>query len=136
MGCLKAFAAGFVATLTFHQGLLALLYAVGASPRRAFAMAAVGPLKVPAVVSLAFWGGIWGIALWLALRGLAQGPTSYWLLAAALGALGPSLVAWFVVMPAKGLPVAGGWSAQVVVGALLLNGAWGIGTALFLKLFR
>ena len=51
-----------------------------------------------------------------------------------IGALGPSLVAWFVVMPIKGLGAAGGWDPKIIVGALLLNGAWGIGTALLIRM--
>lgn len=130
----KAFLAGFLSTLLFHQGLLAILHAAGATPRTAFSLAPTAPLNVPAVFSLAFWGGIWGIILWLLIA--RSGGATYWLLALLLGAILPSIVALFVVMPLKGLPVAGGWKAQVVVGALILNGAWGIGTALFMRLFQ
>lgn len=132
MEFLKAFIAGFVSTLTFHQGALALLYAAGLSPKPPFAMTATAPFRVPAVLSLAFWGGLWGIALWLAIRG-APGP-GYWMLAAVLGALGPSIIALFVVFPLKGMPVAGGWDPKIITGALILNGAWGVGVALFMRL--
>ena len=60
---MKAFIAGFASTLVFHQGVLWLLYAGGFSPRAPWNMAPVPPLNVPAVVSLAFWGGVWGIVL-------------------------------------------------------------------------
>ena len=53
-----------------------------------------------------------------------------------LGALLPSIVALFVVMPLKGMPAAGGWSPAIIAGALLLNGAWGIGLALFMRAAR
>ena len=56
-----AFLAGFLSTLIFHQGLLALLHAAGASPRPAYVMTAAPPLGVPQVLSLAFWGVLWGI---------------------------------------------------------------------------
>ena len=75
----KAFLAGFFSTLIFHQGLLAILHAAGASPRAAYALVPVPPLGVPAVLSLAFWGGLWGILLWLVIAGV-EGPR-YWLLA-------------------------------------------------------
>jgi hypothetical protein len=130
---LKAFLAGFLSTLVFHQGLLALLHASGATDRKAFTMAPTPPLGVPAVISLAFWGGIWGILLWLAIRSSAG--AAYWLLAIVLGALAPSIIAFFVVFPLKGQPVAGGWQPAILVGALLLNGAWGFGVALFQRLF-
>ena len=58
---LKAFIAGFASTLVFHQGVLWLLYAGGFSPRAPWNMTPVPPLNAPAVVSLAFWGGVWGI---------------------------------------------------------------------------
>ena len=127
---LKAFIAGFVSTLVFHQSVLWLLYAGGFSPRAPWNMTPVPPLHAPAVISLAFWGGLWGIVLW-ALIGASSG-SAYWIKAVVIGALGPSLVAWFVVMTIKGLGAAGGWDPKIIVGALLLNGAWGIGTALLI----
>ncbi|MCG6118833.1 MAG: hypothetical protein MEQ07_11690 [Aquimonas sp.] len=127
---LQAFVAGFLATLVFHQGLLGLLHAAGISPAAAWNMAAVPPLGVPAVLSLAFFGGLWGIVLWLLIRGRSGGV--HWALAFALGALLPSLVAWFVVFPLKGIAL----SSTLVVGALLLNGAWGLGVAVFMRLFK
>jgi len=130
---LKAFLAGFLSTLIFHQGLLAVLHGAGATDRKPYAVTPTPPFGVPAVISLAFWGGIWGILLWLAIRSAAG--TTYWLLAIVLGAVAPSLVALLVVFPLKGQPVAGGWQPAILVGALLLNGAWGIGVALFLRLF-
>lgn len=130
----RAFLAGFLATLVFHQGLLALLHAAGKTTRKAFDFHPVGPLHVPAVVSLAFWGGVWGIALWLMIGPLHG--AAHWLTALLVGAVAPSLVAFFVVFPLKGLPVGGGWKPDLIVGALILNGAWGIGVALFMRLFR
>jgi hypothetical protein len=134
MRAFTAFLAGFLATLVFHQGLLAILHLTGASPRAAWSMAPTPPLQVPQFLSLAFWGGLWGILLWLLVRSLAGSP-QYWITALLFGALAPSVIALFVVLPLKGLPVAGGWDRKLIVGALLLNGAWGIGTALLLRLF-
>jgi hypothetical protein len=132
MEYIKAFVAGFVAMLVFHQGLLAGLHAAGISPRAAFDMTATAPLHVPAVISLAFWGGLWGIALWWVIRSMAGVP--FWSLAVVLGAIGPSVVALFIVFPLKGLPMAGGWDPKIIVGALMLNGAWGLGVALVMRL--
>jgi hypothetical protein len=131
----EAFLAGFLSTLVFHQGLLAILHATGASPRAPSSMEPTAPLHVPAVLSLAFWGGVWGILLWLVIAG-AQGLPRYWLLALVFGAIAPSLVALLVVLPLKGQPAGGGWKPAVVVGALLLNGAWGLGVAVFMRLFH
>jgi hypothetical protein len=135
MNLWKAFLAGFLSTLIFHQGLLAILHAAGRTARAAYDMTPTRPFQVPAVLSLAFWGGIWGILLWLAIRGLAGSP-GYWLLAIGLGAVAPSLVALLVVFPLKGQPVGGGWKPEILIGALILNGAWGFGVALFCRLFR
>jgi hypothetical protein len=128
----KAFLAGFFSTLIFHQGLLAILHAAGATPRAPYSLDPTPPLGVPTVLSLAFWGGVWGILLWLVIAG-AEGPR-YWLLALLFGAVVPSLVALLVVLPLKGQPAGGGWKPAVIVGALLLNGAWGIGVAAFMRL--
>lgn len=129
---LAAFAAGFVSTVLFHQGVLALLHAAGAVPRAAWSWAPVPPFGVPSFLSLAFWGGLWGLPLWWLIR--RRTGAAYWLHALLWGALLPSLVALFIVFPLKGLPLAGGWDPKLLVGALLLNGAWGLGVALFMRL--
>ncbi|MDZ7829813.1 MAG: hypothetical protein U5K33_10120 [Halofilum sp. (in: g-proteobacteria)] len=127
---LKSFIAGFVATLVFHQGLVAILHAVGLVPFAAWNMVATEPLGVPAVISLAFWGGIWGIVLWLLIR-RSRG-TRRWLLALAIGAIGPTAVALLVVFPLKGISV----SLAMVPFGLILNGTWGVGTLLLLVAMR
>jgi hypothetical protein len=124
------FVAGFLATLIFHQGMLALLHLLGPAPAP-FNLTPTPPLGVPAVFSLAFWGGLWGIVLWWLVRG-RQG-ASYWTTAIVFGALAPSAVALLVVMPLKGLGVAGGYDPKIVVGALLVNAAWGFGSGLLLR---
>lgn len=130
---LKAFLAGLLSTLVFHQGMLALLHGLRMTPRNPWVMTPTPPMGVPFVLSLAFWGGVWGIALWLMIRG-ASGPR-HWVLAVVLGAILPTLVAFLVVYPLKGLPIGGGWKPDLIVGALLLNGAWGFGVPLFMRLF-
>jgi len=128
----RAFLAGFLSTLVFHQGVLAILHGAGATAYTPWVMTPVPPLGLPSVLSLAFWGGLWGGSLWPMIGG-ASGPR-YWLLAILLGAILPSLVAFLVVFPLKGLPIGGGWKPDLLVGALLLNGAWGFGVALFMRM--
>ncbi len=128
----KAFVAGFVSTLLFHQGLLQLLYVGGAFPRAAWSLTPVPPLGVPAVISLAFWGGLWGVVLWLIVRKHVGARRWGW--AALWGALLPSAVALFLVMPLKGMQVAGGFDPKLIVGALLLNAVWGLGVVLLMRL--
>lgn len=133
MWMLRSFIAGFVSTLLFHQGLLHLLFLAGKFPKPAWNMAATAPLHVPAVISLAFWGGVWGVALWAMIR--KQSHSRQWLLAVVLGALLPSLVALFIVFPLKGMAFAADWDPKMWMGAFLLNGAWGLGVILFMKAF-
>jgi hypothetical protein len=127
MFALKAFAAGFIATVLFHQGLFNLFYSVGMVPVPAFNMAPSYPLGVPAVISLAFWGGLWGwpVAYWIRHNHGAR----YWLKALLLGAAGPTAVAMLIVFPLKGLPV----ETKTIIGGLLLNGAWGLGVGFFMR---
>lgn len=135
MPYLIAFVAGFLATLIFHQGLVAIFHATGASPRPAWVRKATPPLGVPEVISLAFWGGVWAMVLLPLLSRWSAG-WSYWLAWIVAGAIGPTLVALFVVMPLKGKRMAGGGDPRLVVGALLVNAVWGLGTALLLRLAR
>ncbi|WP_199229454.1 hypothetical protein [Azospirillum sp. TSO22-1] len=132
---LAGFLSGFLAVLVFHQGMVGLLHLAGIVARAPFQLQPVPPLGVPAVLSSAFWGGVWGVAL-AGVAGRFPRGAGYWLAAAAFGALGPTLVAWFVVQPLKGLPSAGGWSFPGVLVGPLVNGAWGVGAALALRMIR
>jgi hypothetical protein len=42
----------------------------------------------------------------------------------------------FLVFPLKDMPMAGGWDPKLIVGALILNGAWGVGMALLMRLMH
>lgn len=126
---LRGFIAGFVATLTFHQATLGLLWTAGAVPRAPWSLAPVAPLGVPAVISLAFWGGLWGVVL-VAL--LSRVPArSQPLAALVFGAIAPSLVAWYVVAPLKGR--APPTTLQGMWVGLVVNAAWGVGTWLIAR---
>jgi hypothetical protein len=129
---LFGFIAGFLSTLIFHQLALGLLWSAGVAPSAPFSMAATQPFGVPAVFSLAFWGGVWGILFALSERRFAR-RGGYWLAAFLFGAVLPSLVALFVVLPLKGQPVGGGWRPALLLTAFLINGAWGVGTGLILR---
>jgi hypothetical protein len=130
----RAFIAGFLSTLVFHQGVLTLLWFSGAFPRAPYDVTPAPPLGVPAVLSLAFWGGVWGMLIWPFLCNAAAG--AYWMRALLIGAIAPSIVALFIVFPLKGMQVAGGWDPRIIVGAPMLNGAWGLGLALFMRSVR
>ena len=129
----RGFIAGFAATLVFHQGMLSILHGGGLAPMTAFDLQSTQPFGVPHIWSLAFWGGMWGIAFAWIVGHLPQGKL-YWIDAVLFGAVAPTLVAWFVVDPIKGLSPGNGWHSVGIVTALLLNGAWGLGTGLFMRL--
>ena len=145
MGCtiLLGFAAGFLAVLVFHQGTAVLLnllttkagIATGVFGRVPFPynMTPVRPFGVPAVVSAAFWGGVWGVVLAALLRGLRLPDLLFGFV---FGALVLTLVGFTVVASLKGLPLFAGGNRQVWWRALLYNGAWGWGAALLLRPFR
>jgi hypothetical protein len=113
------FISGAVSVLAFHQGAAALLHALALTPRVPYSMEATAPFGIPQMWSLAFWGGVWGV-----------------LLAATLfGAVLPTLVAWFVVAPLKGQPVAAGFVPMAMIIGPIVNAAWGLGTGTGLGLF-
>lgn len=138
MNYARAFAAGFVSTLIFHQAVIGLFYVLGAIPSAPWSLTPTAPLGVPAVISLSFWAGVWGIALWPLLKG-ASG-SAYWIRAVVLGAIGPTVVAFLIVVPLKRYLADAGWTPvldpKLWIGGLIVNGAWGFGLALLIRWFR
>jgi hypothetical protein len=74
---LLGFAAGRLAVPVFHQAALALLHATGIGPA-AWNMVPVPPFGVPALLSAAFWGGLWGIVLALVEPRFPRGAPTGW----------------------------------------------------------
>ena len=128
------FAAGFCGTIFFHQPALWLLHVAGFTPRTPYLMQPVPPFGIPSVISLAFWGGIWGLILIPAIARI-RSEGAYWIAAIVFGAVAPSLVAWFVVAPLKHQPIAAGGKPSAMALGLIVNGAWGLGTALLFRFF-
>lgn len=137
LAIVKAFIAGFVSTLTFHQGLLWVFVQAGLMDAMPWNMTPAPPFSVPDVISLAFWGGLWGIVIWLLIRNaLAAG---YYVGAIILGAIGPTLVYLTLVQWFKGQPVDAiveSWSLYGLGIGLALNGAWGLGLAVFMRFMQ
>jgi len=127
------FIAGAVAVLLFHQGAAALLHSLQLTARAPYSMQATSPFGIPQVWSITFWGGVWGVILAAALARLDGAR----LLIAALvfGAVFPTLVAWFVVAPLKGQPMAAGFAPAAMMIGPIVNAAWGLGTGIGLLLF-
>ena len=138
---LLGFLAGFLAVLVFHQGTVFLLHhwgnavpavvrVLGRTAGPGFSMAGVPPFGVPRVISLAFWGGIWGILL----AGLVhRRPWSDLLIGFLFGAVAATLVGFTLVARLRGVPMCAGGNLQTWLRVGLLNGAWGWGTALLLR---
>jgi hypothetical protein len=126
------FIGGFIAVLIVHQSLWYLFNLVGLIPpeRPAWPLDPIPPFGVPSVISKGFWGGVWGAVLAPLLSRL-RGP-AYWAGWIVVGAVALPLVAFFVVPPIKGEPIPELWPRFLA--ALMVNGAWGFGTALFLRL--
>ena len=131
MKWLKWFIAGALAVPFGHQPALWLLNVIGFVNRPVFVMTPTKPFLVPQVISLTFWGGVWGIILGLILTRVRG--ARYWWVAAIVGAIAPTLVAGLVVAPLKGQ--AGGVSATLFVVGLLINGVWGVVTAALYRVF-
>src|SRR3954471_19099252 len=102
----------------------------GHSPNGCLLSAECPPLGVPQVISLAFWGGFWG-GMWALITDRISRALPGWVAGLAFGALVPTSVGWFVVAPIKGQPIATGWDPAQMWVAPVVNGAWGLGTALF-----
>jgi hypothetical protein len=132
MRLLLGFVAAFVATLIFHQIGLGLLHVVGITPAMPYNFHPVRPFGVPQVISLAFWGGVWGIVFVLVERWLARSPGGYWVGAIIFGAVFPTVFSWLVVAPLKGLPLGYGFHFPGILIGPIVNGLWGLGTGLFL----
>jgi hypothetical protein len=125
------FIAGFFAVLIFHQGVWYLLYQIGMIPPElpAWPMDPIPPFGVPSVISKSFWGGLWGAALVPFLVRLSG--ARYWASWTIIGAVALTLTALYLVSWIKGQPMPAMWPRFYY--ALLVNGAWGFGTALLLR---
>ena len=131
---LPGFIAGALSVLTFHQGMWALLHVLevpGLTMPPPYPVDAIPPLHVPRLISLCFWGGLWGVllnAIWPARR------APMWVAGLCLG-VAAVLTGYFIVAPLKGLPIAGGWHLNNWARSLLINGTWGLGVGLLLTAY-
>jgi hypothetical protein len=123
------FVAGALAVAIFHQIMVLILTAGGMIPGTPYSLRPTPPFSVPAVVNTMFWGGVWGVVYAAVVD---RFPTNwpFWAVGLVFGAIGPVLVGWFVVAPIKGLPVAAGFVPTRMLAGVLINGFWGLGTAI------
>jgi len=131
---MMAFAAGALAVPVFHEGLLLLFYMCRMVPSAPFSFAPTRPFGVPELISISFWGGVWGVIFGLTLPRWLSG-AAYWIAAIVAGGVALTLVFTFVVWPLKFGDLPPSMLELFVVG-FILNGAWGLGWALFLAWFE
>ena len=90
-----------------------------------YSLAPVPPFGVPQVLSLAFWGGLWGIVFTLVEPWLNRAPGGPWVGGILFGMIVPTLVMWFVVMPLKGMQPADGFRFPRLLVSPVVNTLWG-----------
>jgi hypothetical protein len=122
------FVAGAIGVLLFHQGVILALYLLNLVPSSPYSIRATAPFGVPQVLSSAFWGGLWGIALVWCMTVL-RGADRLWI-ALLFGGILPTLVGILVVTPLKGGDPATRLQLASLLRGFVINGAWGLGTAL------
>ena len=129
------FIAGAVSILIFHQGGFALLALIEGRPVNIWSTRPIPPFGVPAILNAMFWGGLWGIVMVWAMQRW-RGKLPGWLIAALVAAIASTLVAWFVVAPIKGLPMAAGFNPANMWRAPLVYFVWGAGAGLIAEWLR
>ncbi|RJS91407.1 hypothetical protein [Salinisphaera sp. Q1T1-3] len=134
---IKALIAGFLSVLTFHQGMLWGLDRLDYLQARAWDLSPVPPFEIPAVISMACWGALWGVLLWLLIRRAEA--AGYYVGAIILGAILPTAVALSIVPLVHGASLedlVSGLSVNRVAIGMALNGSFGLGVAVFMRLMH
>jgi len=129
------FVAGALGVLVFHQFGFWIANELGYARAPLSNLRPVPPWGVPTILSMAFWGGLWGIGaacLIPRLPGLLNGVLGWVLFAAII----VTLVNWFVVFPIKGAPVGGGFHLPGLAVVPLVYALWGFGMWLIARLLR
>ncbi len=135
---LWGFVAGALAVAIFHQATILVLN--GFDFRTIWRMTpAIAPFGVPAIFNQMFWGGVWGI-VFAAVAPLLPRGMMYYLCGFLFGAIILVLSGWYLVPFIKSLfgqtglrygPNPAGWWRGP-----LINGMWGLGTAIILPLLN
>jgi hypothetical protein len=128
LGCI----AGAISVLVFHQTTLQLFFWLGLAPQAAFRVAVVPPFHAPMVVSITFWGAVYGGMFSLLVPYLPR----LILVRGLLAGLCAMLIGWFVVRPLAGNPAAYGWQVEPMLQSCAAWCVWGIGITLILPLLH
>lgn len=126
LGCV----AGALSVLVFHQVTLQIFFWLGWAPHAAFGVAHVPPFNVPLVVSITFWGAVYGGFFSVALPRVKA---PLWLKGVGAG-LCAMLVAWFLFLPMMGHHAAFDWQMGPMMRSLIAYQMWGLGLILMLRL--
>jgi hypothetical protein len=130
------FVAGALAMLTFHQAAVGLFNAAGLYPVAPFQLAPTGPLRLPMIVSSAFWTGLWGIVFLLGFLPPMQRVMPGWAAGLLFGFVVPVVVLFFVVAPLRGQPLAFAQSWASMFRIALTHAFWGLGMVLIWRGIR
>ncbi len=122
--------AGIIAALTFKHAALLVLSLPGLVPLPSLSLKPAPSLTVPAIALVALWGGFWGAILALLLARFRR-ERRYWHMAFLYGAVLLTLPSVAIVLVAQGRPAVGLLWLELIMG-LIVNGVWGLGTALLL----
>jgi len=114
----------------FHQTTMQVFFWLGWAQQAAFRTAQVPPFNVPLVVSITFWGAVYGGLFGLALP-WAWAPLWLKCIAAGLCAM---LLSWFVFLPLMGHSAAFGWKVWPMLRSVIAYQMWGLGLRLVLPL--
>ena len=119
LGCV----AGAISVLIFHQTTLQVFFWLGLAPQSAFRVGHVPPFNMPMVLSITFWGAVYGGVFGLLMPRM-RGPI--WLNGLLLG-LCAMLISWFVFLPLNGKPLAFAWHAWPMLRSFVAYGLLGPG---------
>jgi hypothetical protein len=122
------FVAGFLSHLIFQGAFGAALYAANLLPGLTWSLMPVEPFGVPKSINLGFWAGLWGIA-YAFLEPRLTAFFGRWLGGLVYG-LAPLAGYWFIVLPAKGLGIGGGFHLAKVPIEFGFHAIFGIGLAI------
>ena len=128
MRAVLGFIAAAISVLTFHQAMWWLLHLAGTMPLAPYPMGPTQPLGVPLILSLCFWGGLYGAVFGLVMPSLR---IPLWLAGLITGLIA-ACVGMFIVTAIKGQPI--NLSAPALTNQILINGFWGIGLGLIAPL--
>ncbi|MUK51188.1 hypothetical protein [Aliivibrio fischeri] len=123
MNYLKQFLTGFLLTLIFHQGIIVIGYFFGIFPNFPYSIIPTEPFLIPSIISISLFGGV---IIWYLVKRFKG--SILWILSGLL------LIMFFtiIIAPLKEIYI----NTARFFNIFILNGDWGIGNTLFVKLFR